>query len=445
MSSEGTINKLLVVFINFLLEILEKVHWKRSDFQDQNEILRMELKFVITFLGDTPSQATELEENLNMLTDIEAAVNEVVSKIQTDVPTKTFVVSLFIVDSLLDDLKDLMNYKADSIVGVKDQLLTIHNELLDRRSFLRGVNMQKYPEFQEIVIRIRDIAYEVEYIISDPFTPVWYLALRLSHIMGKIKLMKMAAEKMIKSYDTGVLEVANDSIEEVSLQATKPPILEDIVVGFKQETTKIVCQLVRGPQQLQISSIYGMAGLGKTTLAKKLYIDSTIVDYFDKRAWCVVSQTYQMRNVLIDLLRTVSDLSKERIPNMDEGLLAEKLYKSLKGIRYLIVLDDIWSIDVWDDFKRYFPDNRCGSRIIFTTRLENVGLEASPRAVVNQLPFLSETECWDLLQQKVFQKEQCPPQLVDPGKQIATNCQGLPLAVVVVAAILANMEKKESS
>lgn len=334
MSSEGTINKLLVVFINFLLEILEKVHWKKSDFQDQNEILRMELKFVITFLGDTPSQATELEENLNMLTDIEAAVNEVgnflhslfftknsvhvikmdqllsdlmrkfkilkpkiekhcitVSKIQTDVPTKTFVVSLFSVDSLLDDLKDLMNYKADSIVGVKDQLLTIHNELLDRRSFLRGVNMQKYPEFQEIVIRIRDIAYEVEYIISDPFTPVWYLALRLSHIMGKIKLMKMAAEKMIKSYDTGVLEVANDSIEEVSLQATKPPILEDIVVGFMQETTKIVCQLVRGPQQLQISSIYGMAGLGKTTLAKKLYIDSTIVDFFDKRACCVVSQT----------------------------------------------------------------------------------------------------------------------------------------------------------
>lgn len=149
--------------------------------------------------------------------------------------------------------------------------------------------------------------------------------------------------------------------------------------------------------------------------------------------------------MLIDLLRTVSDLSKERIPNMDEGLLAEKLYKSLKGIRYLIVLDDIWNIDVWDDFKRYFPDDRCGSRIIFTTRLENVGLEASPRAVVNQLPFLSETECWDLLQQKVFQKEQCPPQLVDSGKQIATNCQGLPLAVVVVAAILANMEKKESS
>ncbi|KAL2532859.1 Disease resistance protein RPP8 [Abeliophyllum distichum] len=487
-TTPNNINELVVFFIDFLLEILEKIDWRKSDLKDQSEILHMELKFLITFLGDTPSQATELEETKSILTDIEAVVNEVgsflyslfftrdpvpvteidqslsdllrkfeilktkieehcitvVSKIKTNMPTKTVVVSLFTVDSLLDDLKDLINHKADRIVGVKDQLLTIHDELLDLRSFLRGVNMQPHLQFQEIVIRIRDIAYEVEYIIINSFSPVWYLALRLSHIMEKIKLIKMALEEMMKSYDTGVLQVAKYSIEQVSLQASKPPILEEIVVGFEKETTKIVAQLVRGPQQLQNLSIFGMPGLGKTTLAKKLYIDSYIVDYFDKCAWCVVSQIYQKRNVLIEILRTTSDLSKERIPNMDEQRLAEELYKSLKGKRYFIVMDDIWNIDVWDDVKRYFPDDRCGSRILFTTRLKDVGLQASPHSVVNQLPFLSEIECWDLLQQKIFQKEQCPPQLVDIGKQIAQNCHGLPLAVVVMAAILANMEKKES-
>ncbi|KAL2551298.1 putative disease resistance protein [Forsythia ovata] len=359
-------------------------------------------------------------------------------------PTKTVVVSLFIVDSLLDDLKDLMNNKADTIDEVKDQFKIIYEELLYLRSLLKDIDLQQHPEFQLLVIRIRDIAYEVEYIVINSFAPVWYLNLRLSHFMEKIKRIRMALEEMMQRYDTGVLQVAKYPSGQVSLQAGKPPILEDIVVGFEDEAKKIIDQLLGAPEHLQILSIYGMPGLGKTTLAKKLYNDPTIVYRFDKCAWCVVSQTYQRRNMLIDILKTVSNLSRERIPNMEEEHLAEALYKSLKGMRYFIVMDDIWNVDAWDDLKRYFPDDRCGSRILFTTRLKDVGLQASPQCVVNELPFLSKAECWDLLQRKVFQKEHCPPQLIDIGKQIATNCHGLPLAVVVMAAVLANLEKKES-
>ncbi|KAL2551295.1 putative disease resistance protein [Forsythia ovata] len=399
--SSNNINELVLVFIDFLLEVLAKFDWRESYLK--------------------------------------------VSKIQTDhMPTKTVVVSLFIVDSLLDDLKDLMNNKADTIVEVKDQFKTIYEELLYLRSFLKDIDFQQHPEFQQLVIRIRDIAYEVEYIVINSFAPGWYLNLRLSHFMEKIKHIRIALEEMMQSYDTGVLQVAKYPSGQVSLQAGKPPILEDIVVGFEDEAKKIIDQLVGAPEHLQILSIYGMPGLGKTTLAKKLHNDPTIVYHFDKCAWCVVSQTYQRRNMLIDILKTVSNLSRERIPNMEEDQLAEALYKSLKGTRYFIVLDDIWNVDAWDDLKRYFPDDRCGSRILFTTRLKDVGLQASPQCVVNELPFLSEAECWDLLQRKVFQKEYCPPQLIDIGKQIATKCHGLPLAVVVMAAVLANMEKKES-
>ncbi|KAL2551324.1 Disease resistance protein RPP8 [Forsythia ovata] len=262
--------------------------------------------------------------------------------------------------------------------------------------------------------------------------------------MEKIKLIRLTLEEMMQSYDTGVLQVEKYPTEQVSLQASKPPILEDIVVGFKDEATKIIGQLIGPPEHLQILSIYGMPGLGKTTLAKMLYNDPNIDLRFDKRAWCVVSQTYHRKNILIDILRTVSDLRRDRILNMEEEHLAEALYKSLKGMRYFIIMDDIWNIDAWVDLQRFFPDDSCGSRILFTTRLRDVGLQASPQCVLNELPFLSEVECWDLLQRKVFQKEHCPPQLIDIGKQIATNCHGLPLAVVVMAAVLANMEKKES-
>ncbi|KAL2531147.1 putative disease resistance RPP13-like protein 3 [Abeliophyllum distichum] len=488
-ATPNIINEHVLVFIDFLFEVLATFK-VRFNLKGQTQFLEMELKLLTVYLWDAPLQAFELEETKSILTDTEALVNEVgsyfhtkfltrksfmvsendpflslsdllkkfeifktkiekhcitVLKIQTNMPKKTVVVSLVIVDSLLDDLKDLMNNNANTIVEIKDQFKTIYVELLLLRSCIKDIDLQQHPEFQQHVIQIRDIAYEVEYIVYNSLPHVWYLTLRLSNLIEKIEHIWMALEETMQSYDTGVHQVAEYPIERASLQAAKPPILEDTVVGFKDEATKIISQLIGEPKDLQILSVYGMPGLGKTTLAKKLYNDPTINDdCFDLYAWCVVSQTYQRRNMLIDILRTVGNLSKERMPNMEEGELGEALYKSLKGRSYFIVMDDIWNIDAWDGLKRYFPDDKCGSRILFTTRLKDVGLQASPKCVVNELPFLSEAESWDLLERKVFQKEHCPPQLIDIGKQIATNCHGLPLAIVVMAAVLANMEKKES-
>ncbi|KAL2553268.1 putative late blight resistance protein-like protein R1A-6 [Forsythia ovata] len=449
------------------------------------EVLQTELKFLITFLGDTPSQHIELEETKNLLTDIRALVNTVGSfvytffvketaahmngldlplsdllqkfellktkikehcikfpKMQSGMPTKTDMVSPFIVDSLLDDLKDVMNCESNRISVVNDQIVTIHEDFLYLRSFLRYIEVQQHPELEQLVVRITSIACEVEYIINS-YASIWYLNIRLPHVVEKIKNIMAAIQETKKSYITGIQEVADHPSKQVSFEAQKPPIVEYTMVGFKDEAVKISDQLIGGTDQLQIISIFGMPGLGKTTLAKKLYNDPSIVYHFDKRAWCVVSQTYQTRNMLIDILKSISDVGRDKILNMDDEHLAEQLYKSLKGMRYFIVMDDKWNVNAWDDCKRYFPDDRSGSRILFTTRLKDVGLQASSHSVNNALPFLSEVECWDLLQQKVFQNEHCPPELVDIGKQIATYCHGLPLAVVVIAAIVANLEKKE--
>ncbi|XP_022853824.1 putative late blight resistance protein homolog R1B-14, partial [Olea europaea var. sylvestris] len=126
---------------------------------------------------------------------------------------------------------------------------------------------------------------------------------------------------------------------------------------------------------------------------------------------------------------------------MEEENLAEELYKKLKGMRYLIVMDDVWDTEPWDDLKRYFPDDETGSRILFTSRNKELGFND----VVNELPFLSDAECWELLRWKVFQTERCPPELLEIGKHIAAKCRGLPLSVITISSILANIQKKESS
>ncbi|KAL8557597.1 hypothetical protein ACS0TY_004882 [Phlomoides rotata] len=61
----------------------------------------------------------------------------------------------------------------------------------------------------------------------------------------------------------------------------------------------------------------------------------------------------------------------------NESEIAENVYKSLKGRRYLIVMDDIWSTEAWDDVRNIFPDDKNGSRIMLTTRLSDVAAYVS--------------------------------------------------------------------
>ncbi|XP_022871208.1 putative late blight resistance protein homolog R1B-17 [Olea europaea var. sylvestris] len=254
----------------------------------------------------------------------------------------------------------------------------------------------------------------------------------------------MAIKDMKNSIDAaGIPEVAKYPVEQVSSQSTKYPILGNIVVGFEKVANEILEQLVRGLDHLQIISIFAMPGLGKITLANKLYKDPSIVNHFDKRSWCVVSQTYKKKILLIEILSSMDPDKRETFIYMKEESLGKKLYKTLKELRYLIVMDDIWDINVWKDLKRYFPNDKTGSIILFTTRYKEVGSEASPHSVINALSFLSDAECWKLLKRKMFEDKNCPQEFLNIGKKIAISCHGLPLAVVGIAAVLANMKKKE--
>lgn len=121
--------------------------------------------------------------------------------------------------------------------------------------------------------------------------------------------------------------------------------------------------------------------------------------------------------------------------------LLENIYKELKLKRYLIVLDDIWSIEAWDLVRRLFPDDENGSRIMITTRLLEVADYARNDCLTHHIPFLNLEDSWKLLCNKVFVKEDCPPQLEEIGKKIVEQCRGLPLSVVVIAGVLSNINR----
>ncbi|KAH0662592.1 hypothetical protein KY284_027523 [Solanum tuberosum] len=128
-------------------------------------------------------------------------------------------------------------------------------------------------------------------------------------------------------------------------------------------------KLTRGTKELDVISIFGMPGLGKTTLVMKVYNNPSIVNHFDVKVWCSVSQAYIRQKLLAEILKQARRDKSE----INEGNdIVDKLRKNLIGRRYLIVLDDIWDVKVWEDLGLCFPKGENGSKVMVTTRIEQV-------------------------------------------------------------------------
>ncbi|KAL3366283.1 hypothetical protein AABB24_011109 [Solanum stoloniferum] len=225
---------------------------------------------------------------------------------------------------------------------------------------------------------------------------------------------------------------------ETSNKPSITSIYDDVVVGFEKNAEIIMKKLIRGTKERDLITISGMPGLGKTTLAKKVYNNPSIVNYFDVKAWCTVSQAYDRRTLLVEIFKQATN-NKIKIEEDDD--VADMLRKVLIGKRYLIVLDDIWDVKAWEDLGICFPQGECGSRVMVTTRIEEVTKHHSDPY---SLSFLTSEESWELLEKKIFRGESCPPDLLEAGLQVALHCKGLPLVVVLIAGIIAKTEREAS-
>ncbi|KAI5659176.1 hypothetical protein M9H77_27969 [Catharanthus roseus] len=214
--------------------------------------------------------------------------------------------------------------------------------------------------------------------------------------------------------------------------------MDNVMVGFTEDADRIIESLTGGLPHLDIVAIVGMPGQGKTTLAKNLYHESRVRIHFQKYAWSCVSQTYKIKEILFDILNQVNPSTRgDDISSKSHEDLAEMLYRCLKGNNYFIVLDDIWEIGAWNELKPSFPDDENGSRIMFTSRIHQVALKAKPDCSLHELHQLQFEDSWKLLQLKLPYGDEFPLNLLNVGKQIVENCKGLPLAIVVVAGLLA--------
>ncbi|PHT29780.1 hypothetical protein CQW23_30628 [Capsicum baccatum] len=233
-------------------------------------------------------------------------------------------------------------------------------------------------------------------------------------------------------------------VERIPSSAEPPievsyPSVDEELVGFDDHARNIIKKLRGRGSDLDVISIVGMAGIGKTALARKIDSDVSIIGHFDVRAWCSVGQTYNVRKLFLEILKQITG---DRFVNVDDP--DDMVRKNLFGKRYLIVLDDICERESWDVLTRCFPSVETGSRIMVTTRNVELTRYMKKRSEPYILPCLRDEESWELLQQKVFQGESCPLELRSVGPLVAKKCNGLPFLIIIIAGILSR-KKREAS
>ncbi|XP_031479833.2 disease resistance protein RPM1-like [Nymphaea colorata] len=379
-------------------------------------------------------------------------------------------------------------------------------ELQNMRSFLKDVDSRLLKDGapvseQEWVEQVRAAAYDIEDMLDEYMLhfgrvrfefgiPTSFLIRSPTCInnLFKRRIFAMMIEDMkrkisdisarrdrynLRGLDEGTCSPTVESqvtVERQQLTTTNEAyIAEDSHTDGIDENVDILMKWAQsGDPKLATILLVGMGGSGKTTVARKVYHklmrngasaakkiyrrlmgDSATITQFNCFAWVPVTQSFNAKDVLqrlwIDL--GIDGLAMER----DVTSLGEAIRQHLHSRRYVIVLDDVWSSDVLNTVGFAFPKHDHQCRLIVTSRLENVAygsieVETFSPTKIHRVKPLKPEDSMKLFSRNAFREDQerrCPEHLQETCEKLVDRCNGLPLALVCLGAVISRRERTQ--
>ncbi|THF94771.1 disease resistance protein RPM1-like [Camellia sinensis] len=378
------------------------------------------------------------------------------------------------VSSVIQYLAPLLTGEVELLKGVRKEMVSIKAELERIHSFLKDAESRAETGDEGVKIwvkQVRQVAYRIQDVIDEhillvlpkqpglfgslhkvtrtitKLKPRHEIASQIQDIKTTIREIKEGADRYGFSTSTSLEHSSNNSKDNMWRDPRLASLFigDDEVVGIESPKYELISRLVdQNQSQRAVISVVGMGGIGKTTLAKKVYDSQEVVAHFICKAWITVSQSYKPEELLKTMIKQLSGIYV--LP--DEGIesLIVKLRGYLSEKRSVIVFDDVWETDFWGSIRLALPKNSDGSRVIITTRSEQVATFCKETSVdhVHELEALSEEKAWELFCKKAFQLDfegHCPPELEEVSHAIVRKCKGLPLAIAAIGGLLSTKNK----
>ncbi|XP_059463050.1 putative disease resistance protein RGA3 isoform X2 [Corylus avellana] len=319
-----------------------------------------------------------------------------------------------------------------------DRLLRIwlgqlNNVLHDAEDVLDEIEYQALRE--QVVATYGSTSTKVRHFFSSSITRAF--PFKLAHKIKGIRerLDEIAAEKdqfnlTIMRGDAHIMHRMRDPTHSFVHAST--------VIGRDEDKENIINLLMHPDcsKNVNVISVVGLGGLGKTTVAKWVYNDERVVGLFQLRMWVCVSEDFSLERLIKEILKSARCTID---PDWSVDTLQTVLRQQLRDKKFLLVLDDVWNEDrnKWIELRDLLIGASEGSEIIVTTRGNLVAFAMSTDSTYS-LKGLSQHDCLSLFVKCAFTEgeEKQHPNLLKIGKEIVEKCKGVPLAVRTLGSLL---------
>ncbi|XP_057767405.1 probable disease resistance protein At1g58602 [Salvia miltiorrhiza] len=361
-----------------------------------------------------------------------------------------------VVSTALETLRDLLLEEARFLSGVGDEVKELEWQLKEMKCLLKDADKRRHESKTILnwISEIRDLVYKAEaaierhaaYQVSSrrrrglrrcscslgEYKSIHRLGSEISPI--KSRLERINKEMMENGIKKSIINSRDGGANNMSRKTFPEFEIGDCFVGMEDEL-KQLGNLLRRDNEDRVVSVWGMGGSGKTTIAKKLYNETG----FDRCAWvCITQQCQSFQSVWEDVLKQLEpQVREEVVPSLSESELNERLCKAQRGKRCLVVLDDLWKVSDWNELKHPFLVHDLQSKILITTREQEVAEIGSPV----KLGLLNMEDALELLKKKAFPHTNIPDFALEEnfekiGKEMVQKCGYLPLAISLLGGVL---------
>ncbi|KAG5220275.1 disease resistance NBS-LRR family protein [Salix suchowensis] len=234
--------------------------------------------------------------------------------------------------------------------------------------------------------------------------------------------------------------IGDRSVEDYEAFESRRHVLDGILEALKDNDVNLV-------------GVWGMAGVGKTKIVKKVAEQVKANRIFDVVVLAVVSKTPDLRKIQGQIADGLGFELKAETDSGRAERLRERLERETKALeretkaleretKVLVILDDIWERLELDDVGIPSGSDNRGCKILMTSRDGNALNRGMDTQKLFHLEVLLENEAWNLFQNKAGDAIK-NPDLKPVAVQVAKRCAGLPIYLVTVASALKDGDLSE--